>query len=232
MRSRFPFRLMLAMLACSGAGMALSACNRRAEEPPPPANDRPVARRALQAADGTDPYAGATPVDQREAVLGLLNKRNGLVRDITLKPGESLRVGRAVVRLRNCERTAQWESPPEVGAFVQLLVLEHRDQQWHSVFSGWLFRERPDRNIIQHPIYDVFVRSCTMKWPGEVEVGAEDDGANAAAGDAASAAPRAASTRSSAPQSPAAAPAAPPARQTDEATTSPDSDNGDGDTAR
>lgn len=227
MQRRVSFRLMLAALACAAG--ALTGCDRKADEPAPPANDRPVARRAAVAGDGTDPYAGATPVEQRVAVLGLLNKRNGLVRDVTLKPGESLRVGRAVIRLRNCERTAQWESPPETGAFVQLLVLEHRDQQWHSVFSGWLFRERPDRNIIQHPIYDVFVRSCAMKWPGEVEAPVEEAKGGS---DAPAAASRSASTRSSAPQSPPAGAAPAPAGQADDADTSPPDANNDGDTAR
>src|SRR3546814_8631737 len=59
---------------------------------------------------------------ERVAVLGLLNKRNGLVRELEMKPGESARVGRAIVRLRACEQTAPWEDPPETGAFVQLTV--------------------------------------------------------------------------------------------------------------
>jgi hypothetical protein len=109
---------------------------------------------------------GATPMAERVAVVGLLNKRNGLVRDLEMKPGESARVGRAIVRLRACEQTAPWEDPPETGAFVQLTVQDQRDDKWYRVFSGWIFRERPDRNIIQHPIYDVFVKSCAMTYPG------------------------------------------------------------------
>src|SRR3546814_14093381 len=53
-----------------------------------------------------------TPMAERVAVIGLLNKRNGLTRDLTLKPGEALRVNNVVVRLRACETTAPWE---EIG---------------------------------------------------------------------------------------------------------------------
>lgn len=109
---------------------------------------------------------GATPMAARVAVVGLLNKRNGLVRELEMKPGESARVGRAIVRLRACETTAPWEDPPETGAFIQLTVQDQRNDKWSRVFSGWLFRERPERNIIQHPIYDVFVKSCAMTYPG------------------------------------------------------------------
>ncbi|MET0240312.1 MAG: DUF2155 domain-containing protein [Sphingobium sp.] len=102
---------------------------------------------------------------ERVAVIGLLNKRNGITRDFTMKPGQALRVGSATIRLRACEQTAPWEDPPETGAFVQLDVLETLDNKWHRVFSGWLFKERPERNVVQHPIYDVWVKSCTMSWP-------------------------------------------------------------------
>ena len=109
---------------------------------------------------------GATPMAERVAVVGLLNKRNGLVRELEMKPGDTARVGRAIVRLRACEQTAPWEDPPETGAFVQLTVQDQRDDKWYRVFSGWILRERPDRNVIQHPIYDVFVKSCAMTYPG------------------------------------------------------------------
>lgn len=106
-----------------------------------------------------------TPMAQREAVIGLLNKRNGLTRELKMKPGEALRVGSAIVRLRACETTAPWELDQDTGAFVQLDVLESRDDKWHRTFSGWLFKDRPDRNVVIHPVYDVWVMSCTMSWP-------------------------------------------------------------------
>lgn len=106
-----------------------------------------------------------TPMAERTAVIGLLNKRNGLTRDLTMKPGEALRVGDAIVRLQACETTAPWENVQDVGAFVQLDVRSSADGKWRRNFSGWLFRDRPDRNVVQHAIYDVWVKSCAMEWP-------------------------------------------------------------------
>lgn len=105
-----------------------------------------------------------TPMAEREAVIGILNKRNGITRDLNMKPGEALRVGKAIVRLHACETAAPWEEVPETGAFVQLDVLGN-DKKWRRAFSGWLFKERPERNVVQHEIYDVWVKSCTMSWP-------------------------------------------------------------------
>lgn len=105
-----------------------------------------------------------TPMNERVAVIGLLNKRNGLSRDLTMKPGESLRVGDVIVRLRACEMTAPWEPQRLTGAFVQLDVRQ-RDEKWRRVFSGWLYKESPSLNVVEHPIYDVWPKSCAMRYP-------------------------------------------------------------------
>ncbi|HEX7853593.1 MAG TPA: DUF2155 domain-containing protein [Sphingobium sp.] len=125
---------------------------------------KPVSVQSSLPAPTADSLPG-TPMAERVAVIGILNKRNGITRDLTMKPGQALRLGPAIVRLRACEQTAPWEDPPETGAFIQLDVQETRDNKWHRTFSGWLFKERPDRNVVQHPIYDVWVKSCTMSWP-------------------------------------------------------------------
>lgn len=146
--------------------LAAQGCGDGANQLP-----RTDAANAVQQAADAKPLAtmsdvaGATPMPDRVAVIGLLNKRNGLTRDLKMKPGEALRVGDAIVRLRACETTAPWEERKETGAFVQLDVRAQRDDKWRRVFSGWLFRERPDRNVVQHPIYDVWVKSCAMSWP-------------------------------------------------------------------
>ena len=145
-----------------------------------------------------------TPMAERIAVLGLLNKRNGQTRDIELKPGEAIRYGKVVVRLRACEKTAPWENYPDQGAFIQLLVRErpvgtNDAERWAQVFSGWLFKENPAANVVEHPVYDVWVKACKMSFPGEEEAAEE----KSADGKAAPVAKK----PSSAPQSP--APAAP-----------------------
>lgn len=146
------------------AALALAGCDRGNQTQA--TSNIPQITRAEGARGEMGGIEGATPMAQRVAVLGLLNKRNGLVQDLEMKPGDTVRVGRTIVKLSACEQTAPWEDPPETGAFVQLTVQDQRDNKWYRVFSGWLFKERPERNIIQHPIYDVFVKSCKMTYPG------------------------------------------------------------------
>lgn len=147
---------------------ALAACGPR-QAPGNGAESDPqeVTGNAVMTGNGGLP---GTPMAQRVAEIRILNKRNGITRTLKMKPGQAYRVDNAIIRLRACEQTAPWEEVPETGAFVQLDVRESRDNQWHRIFSGWLFKERPDRNVVQHPIYDVWVMSCAMSWP---ETGAD-----------------------------------------------------------
>lgn len=114
--------------------------------------------------DAVPPVAGTTPMAERVAVLGLLNKRNGESRELTLRPGQAIRIGDVVVRLRACDRTAPWEQEQLTGAFVQLVV-RGPDRAWRRAFSGWLFKERPGLNVVPHPVYDVWTKSCAMSFP-------------------------------------------------------------------
>lgn len=107
---------------------------------------------------------GTTPMAERVAVLGLLNKRNGISRDLTLRPGQAVRVGDVIVRLRACETTAPWEIQQYTGAFVQVDV-RNPAGQFQRVFSGWLYKESPSLNVVEHPIYDVWPKSCAMTHP-------------------------------------------------------------------
>lgn len=122
---------------------------------------------------------GATPMAERVAVLGLLNKRNSETWELKMRPGDVLRYGDAVVHLRACERTAPWEPDQLTGAFVQLDVRQ-ADGRWQRVFSGWLYAEQPALNVVQHPLFDVFPKSCAMTFPeGGEELGGSASGSSA-----------------------------------------------------
>lgn len=180
------------------AGAGLGAASPSPPAPPtgaPPAELPPAEppRAVVAVTDIAPPVPkGETPMAQRVAVVGLLNKRNGQTRELTMKPGQAYRIGDTIVRLRACERTAPWEQDQLTGAFLQLDV-RGADERWKRAFSGWIFKERPALNVVQHRVYDVWPKSCTMSFPAagpETEVLA----AGTAAGARASSAPKSPST--------------------------------------
>ena len=172
-------------------GLALVACGRGQQQQA--GQGSAVNSVAAPAAAN---QAGVTPMAQRVAVLGILNKRNGITKTIALHPGQSMRWKDLLVRLRACETTAPWEEEKLTGAFVQVDV-QKPDSSWGRVFSGWLYKESPSLNVVEHPVYDVWPKSCEMTYP---------------AGPAAPAAPVTSSNRSSAAKS--ARPSATPAPAT------------------
>jgi hypothetical protein len=171
------------------AACALASCGKGKDEQNVPL---PRARQVASTANGD---GGVTPMAQRVALLGILNKRNGIVQTVALHPGQSARWKDLIVRLRACEATAPWEEEKLTGAFVQVDV-QQPDKRWNRVFSGWLYKESPSLNVVEHPVYDVWPKSCEMTYP---------------AGPAAPAAPASSSNLSSARKSGAAAGARPSA---------------------
>lgn len=161
-----------------GCVIALAACGRGGDKDGADGN-----RSAASAGKGK--IAGITPMAERVAVLGVLNKRNGITKDVALRPGQSARWKDLLVHLRACEASAPWEEEKLTGAFVQVDV-QRSDQNWGRVFSGWLYKESPSLNVVEHPVYDVWPKSCAMSFP---------------AGPAAPAAPTSSNRTSSAPKS-------------------------------
>src|SRR3546814_18810067 len=119
-----------------------AACDRGVPERQPAADAEPEPQTIDTPQTVTAMAPGTTPMAERVAVLGLLNKRNGLSRDLELKPGQAIRVDDVIVRLRACETTEPHAIQPLNGAFVQVAVgtLEARLE---LVFSGWLSNETP-----------------------------------------------------------------------------------------
>lgn len=154
---------------------ALAACGQ--DTPEAPVAEETAVPEDLQAADVLPDAAEAmpeigTPMAERVATIGVLNKRNNVSQDLEMKPGEARRLGDVIIRLSACERTPPWEMPRETGAFVQVLTVikdqdEDTEDQWKRVFSGWLFKNSPSLNVVEDPVYDVWVKDCVMSFPGE-----------------------------------------------------------------
>jgi hypothetical protein len=148
------------------AGLAvLAGCDQRPDVQPKAkqqAEAEPDTVDVPQTVESEAP--GTTPMAQRVAVIGLLNKRNGISRDLTMRPGQAMRVDGVIVRLRACETTAPWEIQQLTGAFVQVDVRNTQDK-FQRVFSGWLYKESPSLNVVEHPVYDVWPKSCAMTHP-------------------------------------------------------------------
>ena len=187
------------------AAFALAAAGAAAQPAPAGAPATPAGPAVRKAAPGSE----------RTAVLAALDKRLGTTAEFTLKPGERFTFGRLSGVLRNCERTQPFERK-QSAAFVQLVETPATPQGRPAtkpvlIFSGWLFAESPSLNPVVHPVYDVWLKSCTMRFPDGPSVPSSSGGRKGPS--SGRSAPRSSETPAPAPApaTPAAAPVAAPA---------------------
>jgi hypothetical protein len=151
-------------LALVASLMAVAALAQEAPPPAPALAATPAPAAAPAPAKPAAPRVSqVTPVKERVLVVGALAKRTGETRFLTLKPGQYIDFAGIRITARTCETTPPWEWPKLQGAFLQ--VDERLAGQVKRVFSGWLYAESPSLNVMQHPRYDVWLKSCTMRFP-------------------------------------------------------------------
>ncbi len=124
---------------------------------------------ATVAAAALAPSAVVTPMNERIVRFAALNKRNGQTQEFAVRPGETIRFATLTVTVRACETTPAWEAR-QTAAYLRIddspiQVRTTSARPTRRVFSGWMFAESPSLNPLEHPLYDVWVRSCTMRFP-------------------------------------------------------------------
>ena len=119
---RFRPSLRAAALPLVAVAGLLAACSQEPEEAKPDETELPK-ELAGELAKTAKPAVASdigTPLEQRVATIGVLNKRNNLSQDLKLKPGEAKRLGNVpfeeqqrVMALAN-----DWMALPSVAARV------------------------------------------------------------------------------------------------------------------
>jgi hypothetical protein len=147
------------------AGLLLLMAGRAmAQEPPaaaPPAVTLPPPKRVP--AKLPPAVTAVTLNAARDVVIGALDKRTGETRSFTGRPGQFFIFKGLRVRVRACETTPPWDVPL-TGAFLQIDEALLRGGT-RRAFSGWMFKESPSLHPLEHPRYDIWVKSCAMRFP-------------------------------------------------------------------
>ncbi len=122
--------------------------------PAPSKTVRPAARPA-------PPPSRLTPMPERVVTFAALNKRNGRTESFSARPGEEVAFDTLTIRVRACETTPPWEAKL-TGAFLQ--IDETRRGKAVRLYSGWMY-DSASLHPLEHPLYDVWVKSCAMSFP-------------------------------------------------------------------
>ena len=117
------------------------------------------------------------------AVLRALDKITGRSTDIEVRTGEPVVFGSLKIEMQVCYK-APPEEPPENVAFLTIESIqpvqvtnmtdavdaddvETVSEENPRLFSGWMFASSPGLNALEHPVYDIWVISCTAQSPSD-----------------------------------------------------------------
>jgi hypothetical protein len=132
-------------------------------KPAEPKNATPAIPAKPAAPALPNPGKGVTPNAERGVTIGAINKRTGETKTFSGHPGQAFDFGSLHVTVRTCEVTPPWEQKL-TGAF--LLIDERLARGGKKrVYSGWMFAESPSLHPLEHARYDIWVKSCTMRFP-------------------------------------------------------------------
>lgn len=104
-----------------------------------------------------------TPNTERGVAIAAIDKRTGVTTTYEGVPGQQFRFGALNVMVRACETTPPWEQKL-TGAFLLIDETIGRGAP-KRIYSGWMFAESPSLHPLEHARYDVWVKSCTMRFP-------------------------------------------------------------------
>ena len=122
-----------------------------------------VAGAALWALAAVPATAADDPewIPQPVVVLQGLDKVTARISTVTAPVGQTVAFG----TLRISPRTCQEHPPtlaPESAAFLEIDD-QPPDEAPRRIFDGWMFASSPALNALEHPVYDVWVLSCSSE---------------------------------------------------------------------
>lgn len=104
--------------------------------------------------------APARALDADIVVLQGLEKITARTSTFEVPVGSTGTFGTLEITVHNCEK-APPEEPPENKAFMEIVDLRP-DRDPVTVFTGWMFSSSPALNALEHPVYDVWVKTCRI----------------------------------------------------------------------
>lgn len=93
-------------------------------------------------------------INRDMAVLRVMNKDAGKVQQISVPVGGEVQFEKLFINVRTCKQS----DPFQAEDFFAFLEIAEFDRG--QIFGGWLSRNEPGQNPLQHPDYDVWLVKC------------------------------------------------------------------------
>nr|WP_087587159.1 DUF2155 domain-containing protein [Nitratireductor soli] len=87
-----------------------------------------------------------------------IDKITGRIISFDAYMDETVQFGALQVTPRVCYTAVETEEP-KTDAFVEVDEIT-LDRAIRRIFTGWMFAESPGLNAVEHPVYDVWLKTC------------------------------------------------------------------------
>ena len=116
------------------------------------------------------PEVRAERLQNQVAVFAALDKVTARISKLEVRLNQTVRFGSLKVTPRVCYSRSPTE-PPRTSSFVEVEEVQ-LDGQQKPIFVGWMFAESPGLNAVEHPVFDVWLTSCSE--PPRAEAASKD----------------------------------------------------------
>ena len=93
-------------------------------------------------------------IEQDTAILRVMNKAAGKTQKISVPVNKTLQQDGLIITVRNCKKSDPFDAE-NFFAFVEIYTKTEE-----RIFSGWMNRNEPGQNPLQHDAYDVWLEKC------------------------------------------------------------------------
>lgn len=107
------------------------------------------------------PSAQAERITNAVAEFSGIDKITGRIFNFDVYMDETVQFGSLQVKPRVCYTASEGEEP-QTDSFVEVDEIT-LDRKISRVFTGWMFAQSPGLNAVEHPVYDVWLKSCKAK---------------------------------------------------------------------
>ena len=92
--------------------------------------------------------------------INILDKVSSKNTIIKLKIGEEKKFQNLLIKVLKCENS-KFDDDPEITAYIQVKDINISDNEKVFIFNGWTFLSSPTLNPFDHPVYDLWLSSCS-----------------------------------------------------------------------
>lgn len=105
--------------------------------------------------------AFAERIKNKVAEFTGVDKITGRIITFDVYINETVQFGALQVTPRVCNSSPETEEP-KTDTFVEVDEIT-LDRKIRRIFTGWMFAESPGLNAVEHPVYDVWLKTCKQE---------------------------------------------------------------------